>query len=156
MHIENGQKFSRQNLSAPATVKFMEETCARYGVPKTIVSDNGKQFTSHLFDHFCKQNGIQQSTTPPYHPQSNGQAERFVDTFKRGIKKIQQGGDLQSAVNTFLFTYRYTPNKYIGNKSPAELMLGRKLRTVLDLVRPSKNTAARINEKQNSQCNKHH
>ena len=77
-----------------------------------------------------------------------------MDIFKRAILKIQQGGDLDTAINTFLMTYRYTPNKYIGHKSPSELMLGRKLRTTLDLIRPPNDPTPIVNEKQNAQFNK--
>ncbi|KAL3087857.1 hypothetical protein niasHS_009595 [Heterodera schachtii] len=84
----------------------------RYGVPKTLVSDNGPQFSSSVFEEFCKNNGIKHIFSPPYHPQSNGAAERYVDYFKRQLKKCS------------------------GQRSPAELFLGRKLRTKLSLMRP--------------------
>ncbi|XP_039451361.1 uncharacterized protein K02A2.6-like [Culex pipiens pallens] len=63
-----------------------------------LVSDNGPQFTSSEFRTFLKQNGIQHVTTAPYHPASNGQAERFVDTLKRALKKINEGEDLEETL----------------------------------------------------------
>ncbi|XP_055543407.1 uncharacterized protein K02A2.6-like [Wyeomyia smithii] len=108
------------------------------GMPELLVSDNGTQFTSAMFGKFCSMNGIEHTTTAPFHPQSNGQAERFVDTFKRGIKKIREGeGPIQEALDLFLLKYRSTPNPaVVGGVSPSEAMFGRRIRTNLELLRP--------------------
>lgn len=107
-------------------------------MPETLVSDNGTQFTSAEFAEFCCANGIQHITTALFHPQSNGQVERFVDTFKRATKKIREGkGSMQEALDLFLLTYRSTPNPSAPNgASPAEAMFGRQIRTNLELLRP--------------------
>lgn len=103
-----------------------------------MVSDNGTQFTSSDFASFCAMNGVEHLTTAPYHPQSNGQAERFVDTFKRSVKKIKEGrGTLDEALDIFLLTYRSTPNRSVPEgKSPSEALFGRKIRSCLELLRP--------------------
>ena len=56
-----------------------------YGLPEQIVTDNGPQFTSDEFATFLKENGIKHIRSSPYHPLSNGAAERFVRTFKEAI-----------------------------------------------------------------------
>ncbi|KHJ97228.1 integrase core domain protein [Oesophagostomum dentatum] len=66
-----------------ATIRDSTRLFAQFGNPETIVSDNGSQFASREFAEFCNSNGITHVRSPPFHPQSNGQAERFVDTFKR-------------------------------------------------------------------------
>nr|XP_049463733.1 uncharacterized protein K02A2.6-like [Anopheles coluzzii] len=126
------------NVTAKATIAMLRSLFARFGIPKTLVSDNGTQFTSEEFGLFCDRNGIEHITTAPYHPQSNGQAERFVDTFKRTVRKISADGtSLQEALDTFLLVYRSSPNPSLGNaKSPADIMLGRQMRTTLNLLRP--------------------
>ena len=56
---------------------------ARYGVPEQILTDNAKCHESKPFTAFCAERGIRQSFTRPYTPQTNGKAERFIQTLKR-------------------------------------------------------------------------
>ena len=94
----------------------------RYGLPRTLVSDNGTCFTSQEFEDFLKANGIQHIKTAPYHPQSNRLVERMVQTFKKGMKKIASGA-IDTKLAQFLFSYRITPHSTTG-QSPADLMFG--------------------------------
>ncbi|XP_062713844.1 uncharacterized protein K02A2.6-like [Aedes albopictus] len=133
--------YPTKTTTAKATIQFLRNTFARLGLPLTIVSDNAPQFTCDEFESFCKTNGIVHLLTAPYHPQSNGQAERFVDSMKRALKKINKGEPLQETLDVFLATYRSTPCGSTGQKSPSEMMFGRQMRTTLDLLRPvSKST----------------
>ncbi|XP_061509326.1 uncharacterized protein K02A2.6-like [Anopheles gambiae] len=126
--------YATKTTTAKTTIKFLTQSFATFGVPETIVSDNGTQFTSFEFQAFCKQLGICHIRTAPYHPQSNGLAERFVDTLKRTLRKIRAGGEtLDEALQTFLQVYRTTPTP---DKSPAELMFQRPIRTVQSLLLP--------------------
>ncbi|BHF79290.1 hypothetical protein SprV_0602241000 [Sparganum proliferum] len=112
--------------------------CHQHGLPEVLVSDNGSQFTSSSFEDFCHQHNIQHLRSPPYHPQSNGQAERFVDTFKRALLKACGEGTTDEIVQTFLFSYRTTPNPASpGGVSPAEALMGRKLRTTFHALVPT-------------------
>ncbi|XP_058449103.1 uncharacterized protein K02A2.6-like [Malaya genurostris] len=126
-----------RSITTAATVKILRDLFARLGMPETLVSDNGSQFTSAEFQSYCTNNGIEHLTTAPFHPQSNGQAERLVDTFKRSIKKVMEGrATMCDALSTFLQVYRSTlcfssPD----GKSPAEDLFGRPIRTSLDLLR---------------------
>ncbi|PIO53906.1 integrase core domain protein, partial [Teladorsagia circumcincta] len=125
------------SISASQTVKELKKMFARYGIPQTIVSDNGTQFTSEQFKMMCEEGGITHVRTAPYHPQSNGQAERFVDTLKRGIKKLKrEEKPSEETLNVILQAYRSTPNDCLNNKTPAEVFLGRRLRTRLSLLLP--------------------
>ena len=62
--------------------------CERPGFPVTLVSDNGPQFTAKEFSDKMSKWGIKHILTPPYHPASNGLAERAVGTIKMHLKKM--------------------------------------------------------------------
>ncbi|XP_055522720.1 uncharacterized protein K02A2.6-like [Wyeomyia smithii] len=121
---------------------MLDDIFSRFGNPKILVSDNGSQFVSARFKQFCDEAGITHLTIAPYHPQSNGQAERFVDTLKRGLKKLREGANPA----TFLSVYWSTLNRSArDHKSPAELFLGRPLTTTLDLPKPRKSSTPAVN-----------
>ncbi|XP_062711283.1 uncharacterized protein K02A2.6-like [Aedes albopictus] len=85
--------FQTRSTTASSTIGILRETFARFGVSDTIVSDNGSQFCSSEFQQFCEYSGIIHIRTAPYHPQSNGQAERFVDTLKRSLRLIVEANN---------------------------------------------------------------
>lgn len=109
-----------------------------------VVSDNGACFTSSEFAEFMSRNGINHVTTAPYHASSNGLAERAVQTFKSMLKKCA-GVTIETKVARVLFSYRITPQSTTG-KSPSELLMGRKLRSTLDLVQPDVRGKVRGNQ----------
>ena len=124
---------------------------ATHGIPEIIVSDNGSVFTSKEFQQFAQMNGFKHVTTAPYHPASNGLAERAVKTLKMGLKKITDG-TLEDRLACFLFQYRLTPHTTTGT-SPAELLMGRKPCSTLDLIKP--NIADRVRRNQQKQKAEH-
>lgn len=77
------------------TIQVLRGLFSRYGVPNVIVSDNGPQFCAEEFSFFLKANGVQHIRSAPYHPSSNGQAERFVQTLKHALKasRVQESSD---------------------------------------------------------------
>ena len=58
----------------------------RFGIPRSLVSDNGKQFDNTKFKDFCAELGIKNYYSSPAHPRSNGQAEVTIRTFKAALK----------------------------------------------------------------------
>ena len=97
-----------------------------HGVPETVVSDNGPQYSSLEFAEFTKEYGFNHVTSSPYFPQSNGQAERTVQTVKKNL--LKDSTDHHMA----LLTYRSTPFPWC-NLSPAELLMGRRIRSNIPL-----------------------
>ena len=93
-------------------------------------------FTSVEFQLFLKTNGIKHITTAPFHPATNGQAERFVQSFKHAMKcQKQSTSPLQTSMAKFLLAYRNTAHSTMGEPLSV-LFLGRPLRTRLELVKP--------------------
>ena len=121
----------------------VQHTFTTFGLPETLVSDNGSAFTSLEFQQFMKQNGITHVKTSPYHPSSNGLAERAVQTFKTA--KRMSGGSVENKVSRFLFKYRVIPHSSTG-VPPAELMFGSQLHTTLDLLQPSIGQNVRLSQ----------
>jgi hypothetical protein len=143
-------------ITSRQTVTTIRKLCAQHGVPETIVSDNGPQFTSQEFKDFCIAITVSHILSPPYHAQSNGRAKRFVDTFKRGLLKLRGEGDMEKNLDTFLLTYRTTPCPTLpSQQSPAKMFLGRKPRTTLDLLLPTKQPSGH-NESMERQFNRRH
>ena len=56
----------------------LREILAQHGLPEVWISDNGPNFTTEEFETFMRKNGIVQISSDPYHPASNGLAERAV------------------------------------------------------------------------------
>ncbi|XP_046812430.1 uncharacterized protein K02A2.6-like [Lucilia cuprina] len=126
--------------TSSTTIHALRDIFSVEGLPNTIVKDNGSQFTSKDFEEFCRRNAIEHITSPPFHPSSNGLAERTVRTFKESFKKnMCDKQDKSRAVFKFLSTYRSTPNTVTG-KSPAELLHGCQPRTILSALFPSKHS----------------
>lgn len=129
--------FQVPSTSATSTILKLSEVFARWGLPKQIVSDNGPPFTSKEFADFLNSCGIAHLFTAPYHPASNGAAENAVRTVKKVIKKaVRLKLDINLFLNTFLLHYRNTEHCTTG-ESPAALMLGRRVRTKLDVLKPN-------------------
>ena len=105
----------------------MKGIMARHGIPEQVFSDNGPQFACAEFAQFANTWGFIYSTSSPRYPQSNGLAEKAVQTAKRIVMKATASGrDPYIA----LLEYRTTPISDCG-KSPAQLLMSRRLRSIL-------------------------
>lgn len=68
--------------TASETIHKSPTLCSCFGVPETLVTDSGSQFIADSFKYFCSMIHLR---SLPYHPQSNGKAERLVDNFKGAL-----------------------------------------------------------------------
>ena len=137
--------------TAAVTIGFQHELFARFGVSDCVVSDKGTQIISAEFKGFCNTFQVKHVTTSQCHPRSNGQAERFVYTLKRTLKKAQ-GIPTDRALQQFLQVYRITLNPNTPSAgSPAEIMFARKIRSAFDKLIPKQsktNTTEHLTRKQ--------
>ncbi len=102
---------------------MLHELFARFGLPETIVPDNNTQFSSKEFENFCKMLPINYLKSAQYHPRSNELVEKFIDEFKRAIKKAKEIEAEDDELQKFLSIYRITPNVNASkSKAPAELI----------------------------------
>jgi hypothetical protein len=112
-------------LTSNAVVSAIKDIFSIHGIPDLVISDNGPQFSSQEFRTFAQNYEFHHTTSSPRYPQSNGEAERAVQTVKKLLKKSP---DPQLA----LLQYRATP--LANGFSPAEILMGRKLQTKLPLL----------------------
>ena len=118
-----------KSTTTQSVVNILKAAFARHGIPETFRSDNGPQFSSQEFAKFADKYQFQHTTSSPHFPSSNGQAERAVQTVKNLLKN---SNDPFLA----LLSYRATPLPWCG-RSPAELLMGRKIHSTLPMATPS-------------------
>ena len=107
-------------------INHLKSMFARHGIPEVVRSDNGPQYSSESFAQFAQNYGFVHVTSSPKYPQSNGAAERAVRTVKSPLMK---NSDPYEA----LMAYRTTPLE--NGYSPAELLMGRKVRTTVPITK---------------------
>ena len=132
-------------------MEALRSLLSRYGLPEQLVSTNRPQFTCSEFIHFMWANRIKHIRSAPYHPSSNGQVERFVQTLKRSLRASE--GDSRSLPHRlaeFLLNYRTTPQATTGC-SPGELFLKRPLGTNFDLLRRSTRNLVEVKQAEQKQ-----
>ena len=136
-HSKWMEVINMSSTTTERTICALRNLFAQHGLPIYLASDNGPQFTSNEFKEFLKKNGVKHILSAPYHPSSNGEAERAVRTFKQAMKTMKdEKGTLHEKIARFLLSYRTTPQS-TTKRSPSELFVGRRLRTRLDILRPN-------------------
>lgn len=121
--------------AATTAERLVEEMFARFGVPAELHSDQGRNFESQVFGEVCRRLGVSKTRTTPLHPQSDGLVERFNRTLatQLAILTSHHQRDWDRHLPLVLWSYR-TAVQESSRCTPAALMLGRELRTPVDLV----------------------
>ena len=105
---------------------FVEAWVFKYGPPKTLISDNGKQFGAKCVQAVCSLLGIMNIFTSTYHPQTNGQVERYNRTIlamlRNYVKEHHNDWDRYATALTYLFNCDV---HHSTNTSPFNLVLSR-------------------------------
>ncbi|KAK7885968.1 hypothetical protein WMY93_025589 [Mugilogobius chulae] len=114
------------SCTASAVIAKLKAAFARHGIPERVISDNGPCYSAAEFEHFAKMWEFTHITTSPRYPQSNGLAEKTVQTAKRILDKAKAD---HKDPYIGLLEYRNTPVDNL--KSPAQLLMSRRLRSIL-------------------------
>ena len=89
------EEIPTSSMTAGITGRTMRGVFATHGVPKVVANDNGPSFTVREFTEFLEANGIQYKLSAPYYPETNGLAERAVQTVKQRVNRQDKGKDLR-------------------------------------------------------------
>lgn len=120
---------------------------------RTILTDNGKEFTdrlfglrkraatgAHEFDTLCKDLGIEHRLTPPKSPQTNGMVERFNGRIEEVLQShhFRSGEELETTLHRYVWLYnQQLPQSALGSKTPLQAMKDwHKLKPALFRKRP--------------------
>ena len=134
--------FTRYALAYPSKTQTAQATArilwdnfiCHYGFPEKFISDQGRNFDSDLIKELCKIAGVKKLHTTPYHPQGNGQCERFNSTLCNmlGTLSEEEKSDWKSYLGCM--THAYNCTKHASTTySPYYLMFGRHPRLPIDV-----------------------
>ena len=111
------QAYVTQSQMAQTMSKaLLDNFIVHYGLPEKIILDQGKNFERKLIPNLCKLMGTRKLRTSPYHPQRNGQCERFNSTLINmlGMLPPECKSDWKDSIGTLVHTYNCTQNSSTG------------------------------------------
>ncbi|CAF1431112.1 unnamed protein product, partial [Rotaria magnacalcarata] len=119
-------KAVRDNTTHTAVRFLKEDVISKFGTPRCILTDNGTHFTSAMMDELCKQIGITHLYSTPYHPQTNGQVERYNSTMDAKIGALSNLRKTDWDDQLPFVTYNYNASIHSTTRQlPFEMMYGR-------------------------------
>ena len=125
-----------KNIRAETVADALWNFWTRLGVPESILSDNGSQFTCELMKEVERLLRIKHKVCAIFHPSGNGLCERMNATLKSMLRKmcVDQPKKWDTFIPALLFAYRETPQDSLGF-SPFELLYGRTVRGPMQILR---------------------
>ncbi|KAK3103001.1 hypothetical protein FSP39_015684 [Pinctada imbricata] len=141
-----------QTTTSRAIINKLRPMFARHGIPDELITDNAPNLVSEEFHKFATDYGFIHTTSSPLYAQSNGMAERTVQTVKNLMRKCRES---KTDPNLALLELRNTPIDGIG--TPTQLLFGRRTKSILpiheELLSPKKlkNVRPKLKERQNQQ-----
>lgn len=147
-------EWMKYGTDAERVIRKFVALFVRFGLPDVVVTDGGPPFNSHAFVSFLEKQGIKVMKSPPYHPASNGQAERSVKLVKEVLKKFLLDKEvmnlqMEDQINLFLINYRNTCLTKEGS-FPSEKVFNYTPKTMIDLINPKKAYVPKINNDANN------
>jgi len=106
-----------------AAIKLLQTSCAQFGLPDTVVSDNGPAFSSNTWLTYVKGLGADPLFSSPYAPYQNGIVERQIQTLKSTLLKITRGTPEDKLLNA-LAILRFVPSASEGSSATSRLLGG--------------------------------
>jgi hypothetical protein len=106
-----------RKLDGKTTLKFVKDIVVRFGIPHSIITNNGTNLSQGEVEEYCHHNRICLDLASVAHPQSNGQVERTNGLIMSGIKAHQEAPLHRAArawveeLSSVLWSLRTTPNK---------------------------------------------
>ena len=134
--------FTRYALAYPSKTQKAQATArilwdnfiCHYGFPEKFISDQGRNFESDLIKELCKIAGVKKVHTTPYHPQGNGQCERFNSTLCNMLDTLSEEEKSDWKSHLGCMTHAYNCTKHASTTySPYYLMFGRHPRLPIDV-----------------------
>ncbi|KAJ0780030.1 putative nucleotidyltransferase, Ribonuclease H [Helianthus annuus] len=121
----------KDNTSKLAEI-YMREIVTRHGVPLSIISDRDGRFVSRIWQSFQEAFGSQLNLSTAFHPQSDGQSERTIQTLEDMLRAcvVDLGGSWDKHLSLVEFSYNNSYHTSIG-AAPFEALYGRKCRSPL-------------------------
>ena len=91
-----------KDITSEKPIEVLKEIFVRHGLPISVCSDNGRQFTSNAFAEYTQSMGIEHYRSPPLWPQANGKVERQNDSLEKRMRIAQaEGKDWQTELHTW-------------------------------------------------------
>jgi len=114
------------SITSMRVIESLKSIFARHGIPEVFVSDGGTQYTSYEFQIFAKSYGFKCQVSSPEFPQSNGEAERAVQTLKKTLRRC-----ISSRQDPYLALLAYRNTPLSNGFSPSQLLMSRVLKSTL-------------------------
>jgi transposase InsO family protein len=127
---------SRTAANARRFLRGLERACPIQ--IRTVMTDNGKEFTDrlfglrkraatgqHEFDQLCAEFGVEHRLAPPQHPQTNGMVERFNGRIEDVLQSqhFRSGEELETTLQRYVLLYnQHLPQSALGSKTPLQAM----------------------------------
>ena len=136
-----------KDKTAATIAEFLLRLICRHGCPTIRISDQGREFVNALNSELCKLTGVDHRISSAYHPQTNGQDERFNQTIQRSLRKMvnEEQNDWDKYIDSVLFAYR-TSKQDSSKYTPFYLMYGRQATLPIDIkMDPEKAGSTEVN-----------